>query len=848
VRPFTRSVAEDEPQHLRGVKARFGILGFLLVMAVVVSPMEKVGFYYLPSVMVLITLALFSNFLSFLWIVWGKGIRYRIYFAALVDVCLVTAAVHYVGGIESPASWIYAVVAIAYASLYGMRAGISTAAISSVLYSSLLYAEYAGLIEHIPRSYLNPVYIHESPSYLAIKLLCDNFLFFTSAIVSGLLSERLIKHKRELEDINEELRKEITERQRAEKARRDSGAKYQALVEQSLQGLVVIQDFRIVFANPALGDILGYSVEELLSLSSEKVQELVHPDDRKAVWERFKERLESKGEPARYEFKAIKKDGTASWLEMLASRIEYRGGPAVQAIFLDITERKRAEQALRESEERYRLHFEHVNDCIYSYDSNYCVTSVSPSVERLLGYRPEELIGRNFGELNVLAPEYFEKALEEAGRVFAGERIISSEYEFITKEGKRRLGSVSGAPLMRDGKVIAVVSVARDITDRKQLERQLMQAQKMESIGTLAGGIAHDFNNLLGGILGYASFMKTKLSKEHEFFNYVNTIERSASRAAELTGQLLAFARGGKYEAKIINLTTVIHDVLEIIGRTFDKSIVIEAHLCESLPTVEADAAQMQQVLMNLCVNARDAMPNGGKLIIETGAVVLTEEYLNTHADARPGAYVILSVTDTGIGMDSATMQRVFEPFFTTKEEGKGTGLGLSMVYGVVKNHGGYINVYSEVGEGSTFKIYLPVSGKMEAKDPAGCEPPLKGNELILVVDDEDSIRALAKDILENYGYRVIVAENGEEAVRIYQELLDQIDLTILDMIMPRMNGRETFLNLKKLNPAVRTLLSTGYSQNGKAKEILDSGVMGFLQKPYHAEALLSKVRTVLDS
>ncbi|GAB4346698.1 MAG: hypothetical protein Kow0099_28180 [Candidatus Abyssubacteria bacterium] len=843
-----RSISrKDDPPHLRGIKARFGILGFLFFMAVSVASVDTVQ-SYLPPVMVIISLGLVSNFLSFLWVIWGKGLRYRVYFASLVDVVLVTVAIHYIGGIEAPASWVYAVVAIAYASLHGMRVGIYTAAMSSAIFSMLLFAEYAGFISHFTRDFLNPVYIHENPAYLTIKLLCDSFLFFVSATVSGLLSERLITHKRELEDINEELRKEIAERRRAEKARRDSGAKYQMLVEQSLQGLVVLQNSRIVFANPALGDILGYSVDELLALSPTQVKDLVHPDDRESVWRRLKERLESGDSPARYEFKAFKKDGTVSWLEMLANRIEYRGEQAVQAIFLDITERKRAEQALRESEERYRLHFEHVSDCIYSYDRNYRVTSVSPSVERLLGYKPEELVGRNFAELNVLAPEYFERALADANRVFAGERIISTEYEFITKDGKRRLGSVSGAPLMRNGEVVAVVSVARDITERRQLERQLIQAQKMESIGTLAGGIAHDFNNLLGGILGYASFIKTKLDRQNEFFNYVNTIERSATRAAELTGQLLAFARGGKYEARVINLTTVIRDVLEIIGRTFDKSIVIEAHLCESLPTVEADAAQLEQALMNLCVNARDAMPNGGKLIIETDAVTLTDEYLRSHADARPGAYVILSVTDTGVGMDSATMQRVFEPFFTTKEEGKGTGLGLAMVYGVIKNHGGYINVYSEPGEGSTFKIYLPVNGTAETQDLLSLDTPLKGNELILVVDDEDSIRSLAKDILESHGYSVMLARDGEEAVKIYKEYRDRIHLTILDMIMPRMGGRETFLKLKSINPAVKTLLSTGYSQNGKAKEILDSGVLGFLQKPYHAEALLLKVRSVLDS
>ncbi|RJP66009.1 MAG: response regulator, partial [Candidatus Abyssobacteria bacterium SURF_17] len=328
----------------------------------------------------------------------------------------------------------------------------------------------------------------------------------------------------------------------------------------------------------------------------------------------------------------------------------------------------------------------------------------------------------------------------------------------------------------------------------------------------------------------------------------IDTIERSAMRAAELTAQLLAFARGGKYDIKPVDLNSIVHDTLEIIERTFDKSIEIQTSLSTPLPTVEVDAGQLQQVLMNLCVNARDAMPAGGKLFIETNATTLTGEYTKTHVDAKSGSYVNLCVTDTGMGISKENLQRIFEPFFTTKEKGKGTGLGLSMVYGVVRNHGGFVRVYSELGIGTTFKVYLPASGKPEIRGPLKLEAACGGDELILVVDDEEPIRTLAKDIFESYGYRVLLAENGEEAVETYTHRMDEIALVILDMVMPKMGGREAYLKLKEVNPKVRTLLSTGYSQNGKAKEILDSGVMGFIQKPYQVNELLSKVRHVLDA
>jgi nitrogen-specific signal transduction histidine kinase/ActR/RegA family two-component response regulator len=387
-----------------------------------------------------------------------------------------------------------------------------------------------------------------------------------------------------------------------------------------------------------------------------------------------------------------------------------------------------------------------------------------------------------------------------------------------------------------------------DISERKKLEAQFFQAQKMESIGTLAGGVAHDFNNLLGGILGYASFMKAKMEEDHPFFKYIDTIEKSATRAAQLTSQLLGLARDGRYDTRPLDLNEIVEETLGILGSTIDKSIEIKTDLLGHLPTVEADSGQLQQALLNLCVNARDAMTDGGELSVVTGIETITEGYAKVHEGAKEGAYVTLSVTDTGMGMDEETLNRIFEPFFTTKEEGKGTGLGLAMVYGVVKNHDGFVYVRSEPGTGSTFKMHLPISGMPETKAPAQRAAPVGGSELILVVDDEEPIRALTRETLESFGYRVLLAEDGRDAISIFKERKDEIALVILDMVMPKMGGRETFVGLKEIRADVKALLSTGYSQSGRAQEILNSGVRGFIQKPYKLNDLLRTVRKSLDS
>jgi CheY-like chemotaxis protein len=370
----------------------------------------------------------------------------------------------------------------------------------------------------------------------------------------------------------------------------------------------------------------------------------------------------------------------------------------------------------------------------------------------------------------------------------------------------------------------------------------------MESIGLLAGGIAHDFNNILGGILGYTSFVKAQVPLEDRIYPHLETIERSALRAAELTSQLLGFARGGKYVVGPLRINELVRETAELLRGTIEATVVMETGLDPSSPVIEADASQMQQVLMNLCVNARDAMPGGGELKITTTRLDTPDAFLRSIPEGKGGPFVRIDIADTGIGIDRAIRGKIFDPFFTTKEKGKGTGLGLATVYGIVKNHNGFVNVESEMGAGTTFSVYIPAVDKRPAQVQEIASRPPGGKETVLVVDDEETIRELVKDILEEIGYSVLTAGNGFEAVEIYRERIGKIGLVILDMTMPGMGGRETFEKLRELNPRVRAILSTGYSEDERARQMLAMGVKAFVQKPYRIDDLASTVRRILDS
>jgi len=514
--------------------------------------------------------------------------------------------------------------------------------------------------------------------------------------------------------------------------------------------------------------------------------------------------------------------------------------------------RKWAEETLQESEQRFRSLVETTSDWIWEVDQKGFYTYASPKIKDILGYEPEEVIGKT--PFDLMPPEEARRVAAEVREVIESQKaLVGIENTNRHKDGRLVVLESSGVPVFAgDGQFQGYRGIDRDITERRRLEEQLAQSQKLESLGMLAGGIAHEFNNILGGILGYASLMRLKMEPDHPFRGYVETIEKSSQRAAVLTSQLLGFARKGKYDLRSLNLNLLAEDTLAIVRQTFDRAVTVEARLAESLPNVEGDMMQLQQVLMNLCINARDAMPKGGSLVLTTRTEQVAEGDERVPPESKAGLYALLSVADTGCGMDEETQAKIFEPFFTTKEKGKGTGLGLAMVYGVVKNHGGFVTVRSEVGRGSVFTLHLPAAEKLSDRRPEALAAPERSrgavpDQTILVVDDEESIRFLARDILVGEGYRVLLAEDGARALEIYREHQGEIGLVVLDIIMPKLGGGEVFLKMKEMDPGVHVLVSSGYSQEGKAQEILSGGAMGFVQKPFHVRDLISKVRQGLD-
>jgi two-component system cell cycle sensor histidine kinase/response regulator CckA len=623
-----------------------------------------------------------------------------------------------------------------------------------------------------------------------------------------------------------------------------------AITLKSIGDAVIATDAsgKIEFMNPVAEALTGWKSEEALGQNLRNVFNIVISPKKSGALNLATESLPDEyANTSLNHHTLVTKLGTKIPIGCNVSPIKNESGKmiGVVLVFRDMSERVKAEDALRKSEERYRLFFEEdlTGDYIARPDGS--LVSCNAAFAHIFGF--DSVAEANQYNLNSLFPD------DNSRELFWDLLLKKKKLEYYESELRRKDGKavfvIGNTSISHNDKneLVEIKGYLFDITERKLLQEQLNHAQKMESIGTLAGGIAHDFNNILGAILGYASFMKMKITEEHPFFNYISIVERSAVRASELTGQLLAFARGGKYDTAPVNVNEIVNETVKMIRSTFDKLIEVETHCYPNLPTVEADGGQLQQVVMNLGVNARDAMPNGGKLIVETNLTTLDEDYLKTHVEAKAGTYVTLSITDTGIGMDKETIQKIFEPFFSTKEKGKGTGLGLSVVYGVIKNHGGFVRVYSTPGQGATFIVYLPVSGKPQVETSELAEAPPRGTELLLVVDDEEEIISVLKEILESHGYKVFTALNGEEGIKIYKAHRNEISLVILDMIMPKMGGRETFARLKRINPKIKALLSSGYSRHGKVEEILHEGVKGFVQKPFRASELLSVIRKTID-
>ena len=505
-------------------------------------------------------------------------------------------------------------------------------------------------------------------------------------------------------------------------------------------------------------------------------------------------------------------------------------------------------EALRDAHQRLSFHVNRMPLAYIVWDQDFRVAEWNPAAERIFGWKPDEALGKH--PYGFIVPPEEQPHIERVwSKLFEGDESSFSINPNIRKDGKKVTCEWFSTPL-RDasGNVSGVLSMVHDITEKTELERQLQTGRRMEAVGTLAGGIAHDFNNVLTVILGYGELLRARVADDPKALADLNEISRAAERAATLTRQLLTFARRQVVEPVNLDLRHVVEDMMKFFVKVAGEQIEVKTFLAADTPTIRADRGQIEQVLMNLIINARDAMPGGGQLLVETGRVILEEEYIQEHMYMKKGRYALLVVSDTGIGMDEATREQAFEPFFTTKSPGKGTGLGLSVVYGIVKQHNGSIHLYSEPGKGSTIKIYFPaIEAPPDVKIPVKTEPIRGGSETILLVEDEESIRTLAGRILKDIGYTVLPACNGEEAIDLFRQHREKIALAVLDVVMPRMGGKEVFEVMRKENPGLKAIFMSGYSMNAIHEAFVIKPNTPFLGKPFALTALARKVREVLD-
>ncbi len=656
-------------------------------------------------------------------------------------------------------------------------------------------------------------------------------------------------------DMIQNVSRQFADRKKAEEEAQESERLISTLMK-NLPGMVYRcrndRNWTMTFVSDGCMSLTGYSPQDLIGSHIRSYNDLIHSDDQEMVWEQVQEAV-FQHRPYQLQYRIQTATGNEKWVWEQGTGVYSDEGElqALEGFINDITERKTAEVLVQASEEKYRALVNNIQDGVFILQDSKLIF-VNEALASMIGYSVEEMTDLEF--LPLIAPEYRQLTVDRNRKRLAGE-TVESEYEFdiLHKDGSTRLTVNMNIGTFSFRGKIASLGTVKDITDKKRavqdrqkLENQLQQAHKMEAVGTLAGGIAHDFNNLLMGILGNATLTLMNLDSSHPGYDRLKNIEKYVQSGADLTRQLLGFARGGKFEVKPTNLNELIQRTSDMFGRT-KKEITISSSLQEDIWTVDVDRSQIEQVLLNLYVNAWQAMPAGGNLHLQTANKTLDDSYIQAFS-VIPGNYVKFSITDTGVGMDSNTQKRVFDPFFTTKEKGRGTGLGLASTYGIIKNHGGFINVYSEIGQGTTFTVYLPASKKTACLEKNICKPVVKGSGMVLLVDDEQMILDVGGQMLETLGYQVLTAPNGKEAIKLFELHQDHIVLVILDMIMPVMGGSETFDKLKSMHPNLKVLLSSGYAVDGQASDILKRGCNGFIQKPFNLEQLSQKTSDALLS
>ena len=633
---------------------------------------------------------------------------------------------------------------------------------------------------------------------------------------------------------------DITDRKKIETDLKDSEARYRTLFQSANDAIFLMAGDQFVHCNEKTIQMFRCRYDDIIGKPPYEFSPGMQPDGKNSRL-KAKEKITAalNGKPQFFEWQHCRLDKSVFDAEVSLNKVIISEKPYLLAVVRDITHRKQAEKVLRASEARYRTLFEQATNAIFLENEAHQILDANKAASDLFGYSHKEFMQLKSSQL------YHKLNFKE---IASRPKKIPIEVIAVHKNGKQLAIDIAIAPLSTDnGKLY--LSMVRDISEKKLLERQLYQSQKMEAIGRLAGGVAHDFNNLLTVIRGYSELIQLGLDNDAPTFHRIKQIDHACDRAESLTRQLLAFSRRQILQPKIINLNDLIRDMEKMFNRIIGEDVTLLTHLNSKLGKIETDPGQIEQVILNLVVNARDAMPTGGTILIETDNVVLDRTARRKHPEIIEGEYVRVSISDTGTGIDKETQAHIFEPFFTTKKEGEGTGLGLATVYGIIKQSNGFIWVYSEPGHGTAFKVYLP---RCESEAPPEKKidtekPNLIGNETILVVEDELDVRQLVCETLEMMNYQVIEASNGQDALKIVKKGHHKIQMVLTDVVMPEMSGKQLIDAIGKLDKKMKVLFMSGYTENTIVhKGVLESGT-NFIQKPFTPAALIKKVREVLD-